>query len=764
MGRFINWLSIVAVSFIFLYTPYLRGLFFDSDLYATESIVAILFVVCGLWKLKDQRETNLFYLLVFLIPLVYLLSLTQAETPKGALDNLFRWLMYSTMFVIMVWAKESDESKKIEKSLPFVFQLTGIWLSFFSVFGLWGWIEFKDLMLGERLTGTFQYANTFAAVICAFWLFALVMLAKRDLPTWSAVFFSLPLVAYGVALFHSYSRGALLVFPVAWLLGLFLLRGKEQVSYLISSALSVAASFFVYRTITLQAESGSVNPGVFLFFALTGAIIVAHMFIKLLINRTGILGALANKRYAQFILPASVIVVGLLLALDIKYQGLVYQQLPTSLQQRISDISLETTSLLGRTNVYEDALRISMDSPIIGVGGEGWRILYPQYQKVPYFNNEVHNGYLDVLVSTGWLGLCVFLAVIGLLTAQIILRIKRGREDQGVSVAVATLPALAMILLHGAIDFDFSYGTVWFVAFFLFAMGVPVDQMLIGRSSGASIGMVGKRAILALCSVFVLVLGVYSFRFYLAESTTAQVQAQLSVEQAQSLLEKAASYNPYYIDYQLNLANAYAARYRNESKEEWKTKAIEKLHIAESLEPNNANGALGIANGYFELNDWEKGLEYLQKSTRQDPFNVHTIDSAIRAESQLAAQFAQMKAKDKAKSLAQQAIYHYMNYLRIVDTFKTQEIPDKRPLDLQNRTNLFVGQSYMILGQYSQAVQLLNSVSDPSYEEDAQALLVVAYESLGKKEQAATITKSLIPQLPNFAQKVVAFRSIVSRE
>lgn len=763
MGRVISLISVIAISVLFIYTPYLRGLFFDSDFYLIEGILAVLFLINVVGQIgKNPRQAILPYLIVFLIPLTYLLSLTNAATPSGAFDNIFRWLAYSSIFVMLVWAKQSDESKKLEQGFSTVFQLTGIWISFFAIFGMWGWVEFKDLMLAERLTGTFQYANTFATVICAFWLYALVVLTKKNLPIWSTILFSLPLVAHGVGLLHSYSRGSLLVFPLAWFIGLLLLKGKGQIAYIIYSALSGAASFIVFRQITMQAEQGSANPGMLSFFVATFVVLMLVFLIRAVLDRKSFFTSFGDKKFARFLLPGAVIIIGVLLVLDIKSGGLVYQQLPSSLQERVTDINRETASLLGRTNVYQDAFKLSSEAPLLGVGGEGWKIIYPKHQELPYLNNEIHNGYLEVLLSTGWLGLIIFLLVFAFLVYQVALRIYKEKEQEEQILTIAVFPALAMIFMHGFIDFDFSYGTVWFVAFWLFAMGVPAFAVNADNIVKLIPGAIGVRVILSLSAVFVLVFGVYSFRFYLAEQALPKAEEQISIDEAQQMLERAASLNPYQVDYQVNLVNVYAANYKNEEKEEWKTKAIERLQAAEALEPNNSKVLSNIGNGYLALNDWEKALEYFDMAMKNDPFNVQLIERTMRVEAQLAAQFAQLKEKETATVLAKRAIGLYEDYIARIEPFMAKEIPDKRPLELENGTYFFVGQAYLIVGDYPQGIEVLKKVDDPNLVIDAQALLVVVYEVIGQTDQAIAITKSLLPKHAKFAETVVGYRGIIA--
>lgn len=763
MGNIITVVSVIVLSLIFLYTPYLRGLFFDSDMYLIEVIIASLFVIFVISQMvKKTEKSPLSYTAVFLIPLTYLVSLINAESPQGTLDNIFRWVSYVSTFIILVWAKQSIEPKRLEQVYAYVFQLTGIWVSFFAVIGLWGWVEFKDLMLGDRLTGTFQYANTYAAVLCAFWLYTLMMLTRNKMKVGSVILFSLPLVAYGVGLFHSYSRGALLVFPIAWLVGLFLLKGRQQIAFVMYSVISGAASFIVFREISTQREQQLSNPGVFSFFIASLLVIASIYVVRFLFNKYASENFFSNKG-SRYILPGLAIAFGVLLLLDFKYGGLVYQQLPSSFQERISDINTETASLLGRTNVYEDAIKMTKDSPIIGYGGEGWKILYPRYQELPYLNNEVHNGYLEILVSTGWLGLVAFAFVLVFLLQRVVTRMWREDTQDGQIIVMATLPALAMLLLHSGIDFNFSYGTVLFMVFWLLAIGVPVVNVSNSKRMNKIFSSpTVSRIVLSTSALFVLIGGIYAFRFYLSESAFDSTVGEIPIEEAQTLLERAVSLNPYSTDKQINLGNLYATRFRTQGNEEWKNKAVERFNMAESLEPRNAKVMFAIGNGYAALNDWEKIVQYYELAMKHDPFNVEYVDSAIQFEAQFAVQFAHLGVKDKMLMLAQNTKSIYENYMESIKTFTLKMVPDKRPLDLALTTRFHLGQTFTILGEYQQALDVLKPITDPKFGVDVGALSVVIYEALGLKGEASAITKNMVEQQYNdFPQKVVKYRILL---
>jgi hypothetical protein len=110
--------------------------------------------------------------------------------------------------------------------------------------------------------------------------------------------------------------------------------------------------------------------------------------------------------------------------------------------------------------LYRDAWKLAAEAPWLGRGGETWRQSYLAAQSRPYVGSQVHSGYLDILLNLGIAGLA---AVLLLLAAAGWLIIKASPR---------LLPPLLVIVLHGAVDFDWSYGLIWLLLFLLPAMAL----------------------------------------------------------------------------------------------------------------------------------------------------------------------------------------------------------------------------------------------------------------------------------------------------
>ncbi|MEK3863777.1 O-antigen ligase family protein [Paenibacillus sp. FSL H7-0716] len=117
-----------------------------------------------------------------------------------------------------------------------------------------------------------------------------------------------------------------------------------------------------------------------------------------------------------------------------------------------------------RALFYRDAWRLAAEAPWLGRGGETWRHAYLAAQSRPYVGSQVHNGYLDILLNVGFVGLAAILLM--LLAAGWLLATKSPR----------LLPPFLVIVLHSVVDFDWSYGLFWLLLFWLPALALAEDK------------------------------------------------------------------------------------------------------------------------------------------------------------------------------------------------------------------------------------------------------------------------------------------------
>lgn len=733
-----HWIIFILIAGIFIFAPYQRGLFFDNDLYLLEVLIMISFVTWIVYSFFNKNvKIEPKYYLVFLVPLMYTIAFLFAESPKDNFDNLLRWLTYASFFILLVWLQSY---RNLERWLPLVFQSTGIVIAIFSFGGYLGWIEYVNIMLVGRLTGPFQYANALATVMGAYVLYSLFMLTRPHQNKWVFLLFSSPLVIFGVTFLHTYSRGAYVVILVAWFIGLVILKFSQQVVLLTHSLVFVLITFFCF-VISLQTDNLG-EWGILAALLLLSAFMVSYVYFANMNRMQGLIRRFSEiavlRQYGKVIMSGSIIILGVLLILDINNEGLLYRILPDTIQSRIGQISLETSSVVARSGMYEDAMQISAGYPL-GAGGDGWRILYSIFQTKPYYSNEIHNGYLEILLSIGWVGLLLFVGVFVFFVFHIFKKQKeRYKEDRRYT---AGLTALLMLALHALIDFDFSYGAIWFIMLWLLAMHVIQDQQdkkqVTNLSNRSMIIFVIIRSSLV---ILLLVGAIFSLRFHQAHQLAATAREGITAEQGVDLFERAVAKHPYNLNYTVllnpeygtNLAGIYLYQYSQTGEGKWKTKIENLIHKAESLEPHNGRLMFTISTIYAQLNELKKSIEYVDRAIQYEKFNVTYYDHAITIKWKLATQLISRGDTDNGVNIMNLALRDYEQYREWVSQESIVSVPDRRPINIKKETELLAARAYLYQERPQIALSILMrynpSISVGIYDEEKDELNVTSFD------------------------------------
>lgn len=124
----------------------------------------------------------------------------------------------------------------------------------------------------------------------------------------------------------------------------------------------------------------------------------------------------------------------------------------------------------GRIKLIRESIELFRLSPIFGISN-GNIILYSQEyldgtMEMSYHNNDLHNGYLTILVSTGIIGFCIF-AIFGLRFAKHIASNLFKRQNAHSRDILPCLFAfccayLAYALFEKALLYDVSFMVMWF--------------------------------------------------------------------------------------------------------------------------------------------------------------------------------------------------------------------------------------------------------------------------------------------------------------
>jgi hypothetical protein len=130
--------------------------------------------------------------------------------------------------------------------------------------------------------------------------------------------------------------------------------------------------------------------------------------------------------------------------------------------------------LPSRLQLWRAAIAIFRARPLLGVGPDNFRHVYPRYLRVPAADDRMHanNLYFETLADLGIAGLCALAALIVAL-ARAARRVTAVR-DQSHPYGVAL--GLGAFLLHGALDYFFEFTPTYTMFWLLAGALVALDR------------------------------------------------------------------------------------------------------------------------------------------------------------------------------------------------------------------------------------------------------------------------------------------------
>lgn len=745
-----RWLIFIILSGIFLITPYFKGLYYNSDFYGISIFLFILYfiLIVRLYKKKKLISIQL-VIPIMLLPTCYLISFLTAENPKGALDSIILWTSYACFFVLLFW---SAGHERIKASLPFIFQLTGIWITFFTLLVYYEVLNLRSAFVAGRFASIFQYPNTFGMFMAVFVLFSLIMLTSRKLSLIAVLFFSVPLVSFIVCFIQSFSRGMFLIFPICWFLCLFLLKLEKQIEYTIYTVVYFLLSIIVYKSMENGEITLSPVPGLSSLFICTFLSIIFVYFFKYFIFKKKILLLIniANKKGNHFFLPSILFFLLFFIGLDIKNNGFISQQLPEQLLSRVETINLEASTAKERLIFIEDARLISKDSPLIGFGGEAWVTIYKKYQQLPYISNKAHNGFMEMMIDTGWVGLLTFIGILLYFYLQIYKKYKHNQEN---SLQIAVFISSMAILLHSFLDFNFSYSTIWLTLLWLLLMGLASKSK---KEQERNVNKYFNTIAISLFSLIVAVSLFFCFRLILADTQFTNFKTAKSLVLKEEALEKAISYDPYNSMYQINSIELNLNKYQKGKDIQVKERLLTAIEELTELEPNNSLNLLKAGNYAERMGEHDLAIKYFHSGLAVDKYNKQLYEHSIKLKVSKAANLLKQGEHLKARELLQSAIADYKNNVYWMDFFKDHapENPEKfnsRKFQVTEQSHYFASLAYLELNDYKSALTAAENLDDRSIQKRKLfALIVLAMEDFGNINEAKDLTIKSELKYPNF--------------
>ncbi|WP_068607152.1 O-antigen ligase family protein [Paenibacillus swuensis] len=496
----IYWCCMLFLGLFLFITPFFAGLFngdevnFEKPIYSALIWSAIIIFLLSLyffynWTFTDKKD--LAALLIWLIPLTYLISHFNAASKHLSMNLVLLNVMYASFFILGLYFIQRKLGATL---LQYFILVSGYVIVFFGFFTFFGNLYYQDSVIleqGIRLTSVFQYANAYAALLIAL-LFAGIYTIIRSNSWYSITLHGIMLVPVLLSILLTLSRGGIVVMPFIILLILPFLTLSRQLlfilhmgvagilSLLISSkvtALGLEIANIVLPTVATTGKASTISVfssqsitgwGLLLLMSLLsgGASFLIQRFVAPWLERS--LTRFTKYKYAQVMMPAAMVLLGSLGIYLLLGSSTFIKLLPETMQVRIESINFNTHSVLERNTFYRDAVKIIKESPIIGSGGGGWLSLYQQFQNNPYSSKQAHNFFLQYLIEVGIFGFIVFVTLVLWVFYTYIVKYYKSTTEQKDLHFIFYIIALTL-LVHSAIDFEMSY--VYFDCLFYLCLG-----------------------------------------------------------------------------------------------------------------------------------------------------------------------------------------------------------------------------------------------------------------------------------------------------
>jgi O-antigen ligase len=385
---------------------------------------------------------------------LYALQFAWAVYPRGNLD----WTLRAGAAFLAYAMVRAEAWPSLRRWLGWVFVLSAAGV------GLLGFAEYTGYLarnaelakalslvgLSDRMFTSFQYPNTAAAYFLAAML-AAAGLSLEDLKPWKMALSGAFATFLTLAFFFTVSRGAVVVLPfglVLFFLGLE--RGRRWPALLLLAVAFAGLAGSMNRIGLFSAARNWVSAFRWIGAATAGGAVaglVLAYFLQL-------------KRRWQTLLAGLGLVAAVAGFIALRPAGPVLPKQAT----RLLDMNFGTVNVALRLTYDQDAVKMAADRPL-GRGGWGWDRGYRQYQSFNYTARETHDQYAQTAVEAGWPGLAALLAALGagLWAAW--------RSRKGNPLGWSLAAGATLIAGHAAIDFDLSFGVMWLLLWTLLAAG-----------------------------------------------------------------------------------------------------------------------------------------------------------------------------------------------------------------------------------------------------------------------------------------------------
>ncbi|WP_334072106.1 O-antigen ligase family protein [Paenibacillus sp. A14] len=508
------WVLLIGLIAFLVWAPFQAGVFnglalnFEKPMFWSVfigSLLMLAWVAAYFKQIKLNEQRDWLAVWVLLIPITYCLALISAASHYFAMNMVLIQCLYAMVFIIGLYLLQNRQANSIIETsivtVAYLIVMFGLlnWLGQGrTVSAMVGWFtkwvingQYKQAVWvdsnGPRLASVFQYPNTYAAFLMAFF-FVAVFAITRSKKWYSQAIHAFMLVPIVLSILLTLSRGGLVFLPVVFVILLLFLKPAKQILWIMYCLIAGVATIAIAKPVTdlgQQFHLGQIgDPAKGWGYILVVSALVA--VIAWLIQRfvapklEQVTERWSAKKLASLWLPlisvvAVVVLAVLLLGTNLK------NVLPGNIGQRLENINMQQHSLLERLTFYKDAVKVIKDYPVVGAGGGAWANIFEKYQNNPYSSRQAHSFIMQYLVETGILGFIVLVAFLAYIFYKYIRGYIRADETKRNDYFVYFIVVLSL-LIHSLMDFNMSYIYISMLVFLgLGGMAAAMDSKPVKR-------------------------------------------------------------------------------------------------------------------------------------------------------------------------------------------------------------------------------------------------------------------------------------------
>ncbi|HHW58023.1 MAG TPA: polymerase [Clostridia bacterium] len=226
---------------LLFYPPFFRGMYFEKEMFPTIALTSVVFILWAIYKIVQKEpviSTTLDYAALSIVG-AYVISTFFAVNIRASIGEVLRYFDY--LFIYFMVSKIVKDNKKIFILLN-VLVLSSFVVAIIGLGSSVNLIHYNGSWVAGRINSTFQYPNTTASFLMAFFLVNLALISNIDNKYLKAL--------YGVAAytqFYAYiftlSRGAWVMLPFLGILLMILMpKGKRIEPFMYFAGIIIASA------------------------------------------------------------------------------------------------------------------------------------------------------------------------------------------------------------------------------------------------------------------------------------------------------------------------------------------------------------------------------------------------------------------------------------------------------------------------------------------------------------------------------------------